>query len=71
MVKVRDVFVSDSLPKIKRCVLAFDAAHTKVLDSCGFLYFRVFYISFITVNGYLRRIYVCPESRELYNPTSK
>jgi len=44
MVKVRDVFVSDSLPKIKRCVLAFDAAHTKVLDSCGFLYFRVFYI---------------------------
>ena len=69
MVKVRDVFVSDSLPKIKRCVLAFDAAHTKVLDSCGFLYFGVFYISFITVNECLGRIYVCLESRELYNPT--
>jgi|GEM_PF-3381162 hypothetical protein len=27
MVKVRDVFVSDSLPKIKQCVLPFDVAH--------------------------------------------
>jgi hypothetical protein len=43
MVKVRDVFVSDSLPTIKRCVLAFDAAH---YEGSGWLrlslYFGVF-----------------------------